>query len=245
MILTEGGNLLRFHETLKKPYFQSPRGEFLRECSNDEFDWLCREGVLVETWDARFEDEPKEFPAWHFLKSVRVMDDFTDYQAGTSSNVGNYSFNHFHDWYVAKYPDGKWKFSFVENYSTSAEFNFDELAGKFQSDLGEIYLSNCRSQDSYRTQIGRIWDEESECWTYSVPEVVEKIGTISDFNHLWNEFYHYLPSKIGMHEEEKHYPALSLTDRKEIVSILKELGCDLRQEFKQILNRSWVKNNRR
>lgn len=243
--LTEGGNLLRFHQTLKKPYFESPKGEFIREVSCDEFDYLCQNGILCESWDERLEIEPEFLPTWHFLKSVNVLDDFSDYQSETSCNGGNYSFIHFHDWFVAKYPDGKWKFAFIERYSTSSEFSYDELAGKFQSDLGEIYLSNVEGDFTYQTQIGRVWDEKNECFYSSIPEVVEKIGTISDFHYLWTEFYHYLPSEFNEDDVEKHYPALSLTDKKEIVSKLMEFGCDLREGMKRIPRRGFVKNNRR
>lgn len=224
MILTENGNLLRFHGTLKKGYFQSPRGEFLRECSNDEFDWLCKEGIDIEVNDSRFDDEPSEFPVWHFLKSVTICDDFYNFRSETSSNGGNYSFTTIHDWFVAKYPDGKWKFAFVERYSTSADFSYDELAGKFQSDLGEIYLSNVEGNFRYQTQIGRVWDEDNQCWFSSIPEEVEKIGAISDFETLWSETYQYIPSKFEDDEYEVEFPALSLTDKKEIILKMRSLG---------------------
>lgn len=61
-ILTENGNLLRFHGTLKRPYFESPTGEFLRECSWEEFNHLSSHGILCESWDERLELEPEFLP---------------------------------------------------------------------------------------------------------------------------------------------------------------------------------------
>lgn len=223
-ILTEGGNLLRFHEVLNKPYFETPSGEFIRECSNNEFDHLCKLGILCESNDQRLEIEPKFFPLWHFIRSELVVADYSNYRPETSSNGGNYSFHVYHDWFCAKFPNGQWKFCFIERQSTSAEFSFDELSGAFQSDLGEIYLSNVEDNISYRTQIGRVWDDENECWYSSIPEVVEKIGTMAKFEQLWNEMYHYIPLSWDENDSEMLFPALKLKDKKEIISKLRQLG---------------------
>lgn len=42
MFLTNGGNLLRHHES-GRLYFQKPNGDFLREVSNTEAEYLCQE----------------------------------------------------------------------------------------------------------------------------------------------------------------------------------------------------------
>lgn len=226
-ILTEGGNLLRFHETLKKPYFESPSGEFLRECSNDEFEHLCKLGIRCESCDERLEIEPKFLPTWHFIRSELVVADYSGYRPETSNNGGNYSFYIYHDWFAAKFPNEIWNFCYVERHSTSAEFEFDELTGKFQSDLGAIYLSNVQDNISYRTQIGRYWDEENECWYSSIPEVIEKFAIQATFKELWNETYHYIPLSWDENDSEMlfpAFPALKLKDKKEIISRLREIG---------------------
>lgn len=222
MFLTNGGNLLRFHPT-NKFYFQKPNGEFIREVSNSEAEFLCQNCLEV---DVHFPHEHPEFlPTWHFVRSILLIDDYSNYRAGTSCNGGDYAFHTHHDWYVSKYPDGSWKFAFVECFSTSAEFSYDELAGSFQSDLGYLCLSNGVDCPSYSSQAGidRIDGEK----VYGVEEVLEKIGTMSCFEDMWNEVYEYIPSR--WEDEDEDYstkPSLSFQGKKEIITCLKELGIE-------------------
>lgn len=217
--LTNGGNLLRFHPC-KKFYFQKPNGEFIREVSNSEAEYLRQ--VCLET-DVYFQPEhPAFLHTWYFIRSIQVIQDNSNYRWETSCNGGNYFFKTYHDWYVAKYPDGKWKFAFVEKYSTSADFSYDEIEGKFQQDLGTLYLSNAANALSYKSQKGIEWKDGEKYYTSS--EVLEKIATMSSFKHLWNEIFEYIPSKWDEEEEEGFVrKALSFSDKKEIITRLKEL----------------------
>lgn len=211
MFLTNGGNLLRFHPNLEKFYFQKPDGEFLREVSNSEAEFLCQNCLEV---DVHFPNPHPEFlPIWHFIKSVCVLDDYTNFKSETSCNGGDYSFHTFHDWYVAKYPDGSWKFAFVERHSTSADFSYTELGGNFDPNPGTLYLTNANMA------------------TYSMgcsshDDVLEKVGQMSCFEDMWTEQYEYIPSKWD--NEDKGYirPSLSFSDKKEIITRLKELGVE-------------------
>lgn len=220
--LTNGGNLLRFHSS-NKFYFQKPNGEFVREVSNSEVEFLCQNCLEV---DVHFPNEHPEFlPTWHFIKSVCVVDDYSNFRAETSCNGGNYSFYTYHDWFVAKYPDGSWKFAFVERHSTSADFSYDELAGSFQNDLGYLYLSNVAdNKGQYQSQAGIEWVDGEKFYTSL--EVLEKIATMSIFGHMWNEVYEYIPSRWGEEDEGYTSSALSFSDKKEIISHLKELGVE-------------------
>ena len=219
--LTNGGNLLRFHPS-EKFYFQKPDGEFIREVSNNEAEFLCQNCLEVDVHHPN--EHPEFLPTWHFIKSVRVLDDYSNFRAETSNNGGDYSFATYHDWYVAKYPDGSWKFAFVERHSTSAEFSYDALTGSFQSDLGTLYISNGIDCPSYSSQAGIEWKDGEKFYTSS--EVLEKIGTIASFYDLWNEVYEYLPSRWDDEDKEYTRSALSFSDKKEIITRLKKLGVE-------------------
>lgn len=221
--LTNGGNLLRFDPTGRR-YFQKPNGEFIREVSDSEGDFLSQHCLEISI---SFPPEHPDFlPTWHFIKSILVVEDNSNYKWETSRNGGNYSFQTYHDWYVAKYPNGEWKFAYVESNYTSAEISYDELTGSFQSDLGYLYLSNAAdNKNQYQSQAGIEWINGEKI--YGVDEVLEKIATMSCFEDMWNEVYFHIPCKWD--EEEYTDPAnqcsaLSFTDKKEIFLLLKGLG---------------------
>lgn len=242
MYLTNGGNLLRFHPEFNKWYFQKPDGEFIREVSDSEGEYLSQQCLEVEIKDDIA--HPEFLPTWHFIKSVQVTQDNSNYRWETCNNGGNYSFQVYHDWYVAKYPNGEWKFAFVERYSTSADFSYDELTGQFQSDLGTLYLSNVEEQHSYQTQQAKWWDGE-ELFYYS-EEVLDKIATISTFEEMWYEQYCYYPSKFeddNYRSNPKYSRALSISDKKEIVKMLKNLDINLRQ-YRRNRRPQFIKYNR-
>lgn len=216
--LTNGGNLLRFHPS-EKFYFQKPNGEFIREVSSEEAEYLSQNCLEIEVNNPS--KHPEFLPTWHFVKSVRVLDDYSNYRWETCTNGGDYSFHVYHDWFVAKYPDGSWKFAFVERHFTSAEFSYDELAGSFQSDMGYLCLSNVADRREYNSQKGIEWKDGEKFYTSS--EVLEKIGNIANFSDLWNEEYLYIPSRWDDEDKEYTRPALTFSDRKQIVERLKEL----------------------
>lgn len=227
--LTNGGNFLRSFETAligtngvgaKRFYFQKPNGEFIREVSDSEAEYLLENCLEV---DVRFPPaQPNFLPSWHFIKSVQVIQDNSNYRWETCRNGGDYSFQTYHDWYVAKYPRGIWKFCFVERYSTSAEFEFDELDGSFQQGLGCLTLSNVeRGELYYQSLLGIEWKNEEKHYTSS--EVLEKIANMSSFSDLWNEMFKYIPSRW---DEEEGFvkKALSFSDKKEILARMKEVS---------------------
>ena len=215
--LTNGDNLLRFHSTLNKFYFQKPDGEFLREVSSGEAEFLCKNCLEV---DVHFpHPEPEFLPEWHFIASIRVEEDYSRFKSETCNNGGDYAFYTYHDWFMAKYPNGELKFAYVERFSTSAEFPFDELTGRFQSDLGTVYISNGIDCPAYSSQQGKSWDGKNVI--SSTDEVLEKVGTIADFKTLWNEVCLTIPERDS--EEEEYETLLTLSEKKEIVTRVKEI----------------------
>lgn len=216
--LTKGGNIL-LHDVKGRFSFHTPELDFIREVSQGEGEWiLSNHPVEIEIlrqenhFDLHISGN-SEFPIWHFIKSVCVQDDYTNFKSETCNNGGNYSFHTFHDWYVAKYPNGEWKFAFVERHSTSADFSYTELGGNFDPNPGTLYLTNANMA------------------TYSMgcsshDDVLEKIGTIASFSDLWSEMYEYIPSKWDDEDEGYIKPALFFSDKKEIITRLKELGVE-------------------
>lgn len=156
--ITENGNILR--NSPQGMYFQTPKGDFLSECSKAEGAYLTDNDLLLEAEIEFSNPHPESFPIWHFIKSILVMDDNSNYRWETCNNGGNYSFATYHDWFVAKMPNGKWEFGFVERHSTSSEFAYDELSGHFQNDIGTFYPTNVEGNLSYQSQIGKGWDDE-------------------------------------------------------------------------------------
>lgn len=222
MFLTNGGNLLRHFETsligtngvgAKRFYFQKPNGEFIREVSSEEAEYLSQNCLEIEVNNPS--KHPEFLPTWYFIKSILVLNNYSNFKWETSNNGGNYSFHTYHDWYVAKYPDGSWKFAYIERHATSAEFSYCELAGRFETSISVLNLTNVVT--------GRIGMYATK---FGGEEVLERIATMSSFEDMWNEEYEYIPSRWD--EEEGGYvgKALSFSDKKQIVTRLKELGVE-------------------
>ena len=114
-------------------------------------------------------------------------------------------------------------FAFVERHTTSADFAYDEIKGEFQQDLGTLYLSNTENQNFYQSQAGIEWKDGEKFYTSS--EVLEKIENMSSFSDLWNEMFDYIPSKWD-EDEEFVKKALSFSDKKRIITLLKKLGVE-------------------
>lgn len=226
--ITENGNILRNCEL--GMYFQTTKGEFLRECPKSEGAYLTDNDLLLEAEIEFPNPHPVIFPLWHFIKTIPILCDESNYRWETSNNGGNYSFATYHDWFVAKMPNGKWQFCFVEHHSTSAEFSYDELSGNFQNDIGTFFPTNVGENVSYQSQIGKGRDGE----TY-YDDVLEKISVAAEFEVLWKEEYSFISSRWedGYGRESYSEPALRLSDKKQIISRLRELGCDLREGYKR------------
>ena len=208
--ITSNGNFLR-HCDLGF-YFQSQTGEFLRQVSHEEAVFLA-----LNTWQATIEflpEHPQFFPEWQSIHTICVRRDMSKYKSETSGNGGDYGFATYHDWFVAKYPNGEWKFAYIERQSTTAEFEFDEFRGEFQQGLNFLTILNANPRVSdYRTQTASRQDEY---------DVLEKLAEMSDFDTLWNwGVYEYID------EEEIHlFPAIEFSDKKYIIEKLRAIGVE-------------------
>ena len=213
--LTKSGNIL-VACTNGKYCFLNPSLEFIREVSESEGEYLS-DMCLEINFNVQLHSQVTkyllglEFPTWHFIKSVLIVDDYSNYRAETPCNGGDYAFHTYHDWYVAKYPDGSWKFAFVKRHSTSAEFSYTELGGTFDSNPGNCYITNVEGNIAYTMGCS------------SHDDVLEKIGSISTFEDMWNEMYYYIPSKWDEECEGYTRPALSFSEKKEIITRLKDI----------------------
>lgn len=232
--LTENGNILVVAD---RPFFINPKQEFLREVSLSECEFLQTVCMEIEPKGITI-NLPEFYPQWLPLKSIKMVDDYSRYKPETSCNGGDYSFHEYFDWYVAQFPNGEWKFGFVHRHVTSSEFSYDELTGTFQNDLGYINLTNTNTGESYRTQTFE-WDDEGNR-LYSQDEVFEKIGNVSDFSHLWQSEY---GCDDGISEISE--PALTISEKKEIIITLKNLGMTIPPRKFKTPRRSRGGGNRR
>lgn len=218
--ITDNGNLLIFHPVLKKYYFSKPNGDFIREVSNLEGEYLetvCLPVTLEDTYNSY----PEFLPIWHNVITIKVTDDYSKYKPETSNNGGDYSFHTFRDWFVGKFPDNTWKFAVIEIHSTSAEFSYDELFANFSTDLGTVMLINTENQNLYTSHAGVTWTSEGK--VYHVEDVLEKVGMIDDFKSMWNTSYMFIPED-GSNLDITYSPALNLSHKKEVISRLRSLG---------------------
>lgn len=212
-----------------KSAFFTNTGDFIRGCSYDESNYLIKEVCLREIEFKgllNFSELGKwivnpEIPKWHFLKTIETCQDDSSYRSGTSCNGGDYSYTQYADFFAMKTLSGDWKFAKVEHGGTSAEFSYDELAMSFQTDLGSITVENCEGKIRYRTQTYR-----EEWGMADTSEVLEKLGSVIPFEEMWNAEFEYIDQSDVEPEEDRSYTsnALSFSDKKQILSKLKELG---------------------
>jgi len=98
---------------------------------------------------------------WRFLWSWRISD-FTQHKPETCFNGGDYAFYETH-YIFGRINAGELELLDVERYTTSAEFDYDEVHGAFQSGLGDVNFIDVEVSDFHkqgldfylRTQTGR------------------------------------------------------------------------------------------
>jgi len=138
--LTNGGNLL---VSLKDKFaFVNAEGYFLRECFIDEAEFLQNVATKVEITSNDWLKWDGQTPQWEFVVSIPVLQDYTNFKAETSSNGGDYAFYQYKDIFFAVVA-GTPTFRSVERFSTSADFDYDEMVGGFQQNLSVQEFLNC------------------------------------------------------------------------------------------------------
>lgn len=204
--LTSNGNILAIGD---KRAFMRPDGYLLREATPSECEHLEGQG-LIEVYG---ELPPiPELPKWEYLATICVCQDFSSYIAGLSCNGGAYSFHTYEDWFVGKV-NGEWVFRSVTHHRTSAEFGYDELTGLFQNDCGHCHVVN-------------VADPFFSYWTRDTQDVVlEQISDKRPFSELWCSLNEYIPNKTDL-EDGDVVPALSFSQKKDVVANLKGLGVE-------------------
>ena len=140
-------------------FFTNNSGEFRRLASQDEVEYLTKQVIvpmcspavglpLVDIGPVDFSKEGisgivmhatlirMEIPLWHYLWTIRSSD-YSSYRSETSCNGGDYAF-HTRQSFYARYVEGVWEIRSITSYETSAEFEYDELSGRFQTGLNRI-----------------------------------------------------------------------------------------------------------
>lgn len=209
--------------------FFTNEGRFVRQCSISEAIYLVEEIELQPIKLIIYKDgtDLTDFmylllplPKWEHVISVRVTDDCSSFKSATCNNGGDYSFSETLHWFVCTMPNGKPKFRVVTTYSTSAEFEFDQLSGNFEQGLGKLIVENAPAE--FTTMTSR--NEDGYIEDHYV--MLEKISEPCTFADIWNQQYLYIPSKEDVDNGRDEYTcdALTITRRKEIVSKLRGLG---------------------
>lgn len=218
--LTLGGNIL-LHNLKENYSFHRPDLSLIRQVSQEEGIYLSsialpiRFETMLHSKFTGYAIGITKFPVWNFIISIEIEQDYSNYKWGTCNNGGDYSFTTHQDWFVCQFED-KWRFAYVEWKSTSAEFSYDELAGQFRQNLATISPMNVGESRYYLTQTRSGYEEM---------EVLEAIQGFqeSSFRQLWLSECLYIPERDS-EEEEDTYPALSLVQKKQLLTQLKELG---------------------
>lgn len=219
--LTRNGILAANKESI---VFLTNSGEFVRNCSIDEFDYLTKQVGLVEITRASGSTFPLfEIPKttkWHFIESVKVVQDDSNYRQGTSCNGGDYSFTTTRDFF-ARNMGGNWQFAFIDWMQTSAEFGYDEISGQFQNDIVHLYLEDCYNHNGYQVRAERLdedgfWDDQYQ--------VVEKLATMTSFEEMMATSFKYIPSRYDDEGEGYEGAALSHEAKEKIIDTLKQVG---------------------
>ena len=177
--LTNNGNIaviVKDSSAVKYCAFISPMGEWLRECSHQEFQNIAFNTrlPLADLMPVRdFFDKilPDKAPVWELVGRIHIEEDYTSYKSETCNNGGDYAYYTYLDVYCATIND-KVVIRTVTVYGTSAEFDYDNLAGGFQR---TEYCQILNSVDSgYYTQ------GNNTCYLEQISRVVK----LEDINNL-------------------------------------------------------------
>lgn len=136
---TQNGNFLVSH---REGYFYSkPNGQFIRWANSSEWEW-------AQYWESPLLPVHKDFQFTGIVLPIRISrsdyqycretisEDYSNYQEGSSSNGGNYGV--WTNRHVILYNSKKYVF---ETEHTTADFDYDQLSGNFQSNgIGSLMV---------------------------------------------------------------------------------------------------------
>lgn len=154
--LTNNGNIavvVREEDKVQYCAFISPKGEWMREATYSEvsaiaFNYALQLAVCSINDEFFGEKLPQQAPTWEFMGSIRIEEDYSSYKPDTCNNGGDYAFYTSLDMYHTMI-NGKSVIRGVTRYSTSAEFEYDELNGGFQSRCSSYQLLNAEGKYYY------------------------------------------------------------------------------------------------
>lgn len=152
--LTNNGNIavvVKEEDNVQYCAFISPKGEWLRECtyqeiSNIAFNTKLPLADLQMVRDFFDKVLPQQAPIWEFMGSIRVEEDYSSFKPETCRNGGDYAFYTNLDIYHTMI-NGKSVIRGVTRYSTSAEFEYDELNASFQTNLVDCQVLNAYREE--------------------------------------------------------------------------------------------------
>ncbi len=231
IFLTKNGILATNHKadkSLVSAAFFTNEGRFVRECTISEAIYLVEEIELQpikltpykeETDLAGFMCSMLKMPKWEHVISVRVTDDYSSFKSATCNN-GGYYVSKTLNWFICTMPNGEHQFRVVATYSTSNELEFDQLSGYFEQGLGKLIIENAQAKFTTLTSRNKDGDIEDH---YAMLEEISGPCTFAD---MWNQRYLYVPSQEDVYPGTNEYirDAFTFTQRKEIVSKLRDLG---------------------
>ena len=176
--------------------FISPKGEWLRECTAQEFSTIA-ENAMFCVEDASMMQEsfdsimPENAPTWKFMGSIRIEEDYSSYKPETCNNGGDYAYYTSLDVYFTTI-NGKAVVRGVTRYSTSAEFEYDELSGWFQTNLTDCQVLNAYAENGNDTVRFSWYSTQGYKTTF-----LEQISQVYKLEDIYN-----LTSKVIEKDEE-------------------------------------------
>ena len=156
--LTNNGNIavvVKEEDKIVYCAFITPKGEWLREATGNEISAIAFNYALqlaVNSINDEFFGEklPQQAPIWEFMGSIPIEEDYSSYKPETCNNGGDYAFYTSLDVYCTTIND-KVVIRGVTRYSTSAEFEYDELNGSFQTNLTDCQVLNAYADNGNDT----------------------------------------------------------------------------------------------
>jgi hypothetical protein len=235
---TTKGNIL-VDEGGGRRYFQSIHGQYFRPCSDYEFQYLIENGIFEfqPVSELKLALEPDEdFPKWYHLKSVRTFDNYENFDPFLSSNGGKYSFHTTTHFFFSPRKDGNFKFWYIDEYSSSAEYQMT-WDGNVTNSTIKIIFTNCETD--IKPIYPLIYSPDGE-YLGIIEEPIEKYLVLCELDAIFASLYTHVPER---NENGNKGPEISdlftEAEKSEMLQILNNFG------YNNKTNRNKIRNSRR
>lgn len=205
--LTNGGNILLKNKK-NQFYFRTVDGEFIRQVTNAEADYLKE--VCLEA-NIKGLTTVEDLPEWVLLTTVNTCDDWSNFDPRMCNNGGAYS-NHINTQFWGAIIKANLKIRCVDFCYSSSDFHMTS-DGRYQSQNDCITLKAINAPGFEYVVQGS--GDDNEC-------VLEQFSDEIEFHVMWNMKHEEIPER-DLDEEKKLTPALSFTNKKEILTVLKSI----------------------